>query len=107
VDEFEGVYNPLTRSMQTVKLRWGTKAWGYRHIVIEHGWNLAMRLRTALALQDRAPLPDRTPRSFIYLANLAEGPSGVRCRQRVIVSYGESRRIPVGRHIITSYLEAY
>jgi hypothetical protein len=105
VDEFEGVYNPLTRSTQTVKLRWGTQEWGYRHIVIRHGWNVATRARTALALQDRAPRPDRTPRSFIYRADLAEGPSGIRCRQRVIVSYGESRRIPGGRHIITSFLE--
>jgi hypothetical protein len=107
VDAFEGVYNPLTRSTQTVKLRWGTKAWGYRHIVIRHGWNVAARARTALALQDPAPQSDRMPGSFIYVGNLSEGPVGIRCRQRVSVSYGQDRGVPVGRHIITSYLEAY
>jgi hypothetical protein len=107
VDEFEGVYNPLTRSTQTVKLRWGTKEWGYRHIVIGHGWSVAARERTALALQDRAPQVARDPSSFVYLGALEGGPAGVRCRQRVIVSYGQRGWVPVGRHIITSYLEAY
>lgn len=107
VDSFEGVYNPLTRSTQTVKLRWGTKAWGYRHIVIRHGWNVLARERTALALQDPAPTPDRRPESFLYFGNLSGGPAGIRCRQRVSVSYGQSTGVPVGRHIITSYLEAY
>jgi len=108
VDEFEGVYNPLTRSTQTVKLRWGTLFWGYRHIVIRHGWNIASRERTALALQDRAPTPDpRRAGSFLYYGNLSGGPAGIRCRQLVSVSYGQDRVVPVGRHIITSFLEAY
>lgn len=107
VDEFEGVYNPLTSSTQTVKLRWGTRAWGYRHVVIRHGWDVAAGLRTAYALQDGTPQADRRPGSYIYLGNLSEGPRGARCRQRVVVSYGQDASVPTGRHIITSYLEAY
>lgn len=107
VDEFEGVYNPYTRSTQTVKLRWGTAAWGYRHIKELHGWDIGARLRTGYALQDRDARPQGRPESFVYLGNLEGGPSGVRCRQRVIVSYEEDSFVPVGRHIITSYLEAY
>ncbi|HEX7289840.1 MAG TPA: hypothetical protein VF250_01825 [Conexibacter sp.] len=107
VDEFEGVYNPLTRSTQTVQLRWGDSidGWGYRHIKYWHGWNAAARLRTALALADPAPTVDRLPTSFRYVVNLANGPAGVLCQQRVIVSYREDNKVPVGRHIITSFVD--
>lgn len=110
VEAYEGVYNPLTRSTQTVKLRWGTKAWGYRHIVIRHGWDAGAAERTRLALADPSPrLAERDPNreSFIYIYNVAGLPEGMQCRQRVVVSYGRGGRVPVGRHIITSYMEAY
>lgn len=111
VDEFEGVYNPLTRSTQTVKLRWGTRAWGYRHIAIRHGWNSAVRERTALALQDPSPTVDyehdSTGSSFLYRYNFSGLPTGMRCRQLVSVSYRSDPVVPVARHIITTFLEAY
>lgn len=107
VDEFTSVYNPLTSSTQTVKLRWGDaiNGWGYRHVKYKHGWDAAARLRTALALTDTTPTMDGDPRSFRYVVNLPTGPSGVTCRQRVIVSYREDTKVPVGRHIITSFVD--
>jgi hypothetical protein len=107
VDAFPNVYNPLISSTQTVKLRWGDSidGWGYRHIKHWHGWDAAARLRTALALADTAPTVDGLPTSFRYVANLPTGPSGVRCQQRVIVSYREDGKVPVGRHIITSFVD--
>ncbi len=108
VDDFAGVYNPLTNSTQTVELRWGdsTSGWGYRHVKFKHGWDAAARLRTALALADRSPTVDpREPSSFRYVATLAGGPSGVTCKQRVVVSYRQDPTVPVGRHIITSFVE--
>ncbi len=112
VDEFEGVYNPLIRATQTVKLRWGTKSWGYRHIVLRHGWDMAADERIRLALQsDRTPeldlAHDLTGSSFIYSLDLSGLPSGMRCRQLVSVSYRTDSIVPVGRHVITSFLEAY
>lgn len=105
MDEFTGVYNPATRSTQTVKLRWGTRAWGYRHIVIRHGWDTVAAARTALALADPSPTAERLPGSFRYVADLAGGPSGTTCKQRVIVSYSQDSLIPPGRHIITSFVD--
>lgn len=105
VDDFSGVYNPLTSSTQTVKLRWGTRAWGYRHIVLRHGWDVAAATRTALALTDPAPTVERNPGSFRYVAELTGGPSNVTCRQRVIVSYRQDSTVPPGRHIITSFVD--
>jgi hypothetical protein len=109
VDSFEEVYNPLTRSNQTVKLRWGTKNWGYRHIVIRHGWNTEAAERTRLALlTDRAPTPHpRFEESFLYYYNIPGLPGGMHCRQLVSVSYRRETRVPPARHIITSYVEAY
>lgn len=111
VDEFEGVYNPLTRSTQMVKLRWGTKAWGYRHIVIRHGWNVATEARVQLALHDPSPTVDLshdpTGRSFTYRYDLPGLPVGMQCRQVVAVSYRPDPVVPVSRHIVTTFLEAY
>jgi hypothetical protein len=112
VDSFEEVFNPLTRGTQTVKLRWGTKAWGYRHVVIRHGWNAGSARRTRLALlTDPSPTPDTahdsSRQSFLYFYDLPGAPEGIHCRQRVSVSYGTGGGMPVGRHIITSYVEAY
>lgn len=111
VESFENIYNPLTRSTQTVKLRWGTKDWGYRHIVIRHGWEAALAERTRLALlTDRRPEPesrDRSGESFDYYYNIPSLPEGRQCRQLVVVSYRTDGRVPVGRHVITSFLEAY
>lgn len=111
VDEFEAVYNPLTRSTQTVKLRWGTPRWGYRHIVIEHGWNTAMEARVALALQDPTPTADLshdpTGESFLYRYQIPGLPTGRQCRQLVSVSYRSDGVVPAARHIITTFLEAY
>jgi len=108
VDVFPGVYNPYARAAQTVKLRWGTRAWGYRHIEERHGWGAGARTRTAYALLDPTPqAQSRYPQSFVYFGNLVNGPNGIDCRQRVVVSYDQDQRVPVGRHIITSYLEAY
>jgi len=111
VDEFEGVYNPLTRSTQTVKLRWGTKDWGYRHIVIGHGWDATTAARVGLALRDPAPtadlLHDPTGRSFLYRYEIPGLPTGMQCRQLVAVSYRPDARVPVARHIVTTFLEAY
>jgi hypothetical protein len=111
VESFEEVYNPLTDEEQTVELRWGTERWGYRRIVIRHGWNIAAAERTRLALQtDRAPVGDPrdiTGRSFLYLYNIPSLPREMRCRQRVVVSYRTDELVPVGRHIVTSYVEAY
>jgi hypothetical protein len=111
MDSFEEVYNPLTRSNQTVKLRWGTTKWGYRHIVIGHGWNAEAAERTSLALlTDTEPEPNpRDPGrdSFLYYYNVPSLPGGMHCRQRVSVSYRRDSIVPVARHIITSFIEAY
>jgi hypothetical protein len=112
VDAFEEVFNPLTEGTQTVKLRWGTLAWGYRHIVEEHGWDAAAARRTRLALQtDIRPVldtsHDSTRRSFVYFLNLSSPREGLNCRQRVAVSYRRDEVVPPGRHIITSFVEAY
>ncbi len=111
VESFEEVFNPGTRSSQTVKLRWGTKSWGYRHIVMRHGWNAEAARRTALALQtDRSPTVaprDTTGESWVYLYAIPGLPEGMRCRQRVVVSYRRDTAVPVGRHVITSYVQAY
>jgi hypothetical protein len=111
VDEFEGVYNPLTRSTQAVKLRWGTKDWGYRHIVIGHGWDAGTEARVDLALRDPAPTVDlahdSTGRSFLYRYEVPGLPTGMQCRQLVAVSYRPDSRVPVARHIVTTFLEAY
>jgi len=108
---YPGVYNPLTRSTQTVKVRWGTRSWGYRHIVLGHGWNAAAALRTGLALADRSPevdvAHDPTGSSFIYRYDIPDLPNDMRCRQRVAVSYREDATVPVGRHVITSFVEAF
>ena len=105
VDAFPGVLNPAARATQTVKLRWGdgTHGWGYRHVKFRHGWDAAARLRTELALADRSPTVEGLPTSFRYVASLPGGPRG--CRQRVIVSYREDDKVPVGRHVITSFVD--
>lgn len=111
MESFEEVYNPLTRSNQTVKLRWGTKDWGYRHIVMEHGWNAEAAERTSLALlTDTDPRVDpRDPEeeSFLYYYQVPGLPGGMHCQQRVVVSYRRDPVVPVARHIITSFIEAY
>jgi hypothetical protein len=112
VETFTEVFNPLISGRQTVKLRWGTEAWGYRHIVIEHGWNTAAAERTRLALQtDQTPqidmAHDASGKSFVYVYDIPSLPEGMRCRQRVPVSYRTDNVVPVGRHIITSFVEAY
>lgn len=110
VDTFSGVVNPAARTTQTVKLRWGTKFWGYRHIVRRHGWDSAAALRTQLALTDSTPSSsarDTTGRSFIYRYEIPRLPNGMRCRQRAVVSFKEDAIVPVGRHLVTSFVEAY
>lgn len=90
---------------QTVKLRWGRRAWGYRHIVLGHGWDASAAVRTALALADRSATVERVPGSYRYVATLSGGPRGVTCKQRVVVSYGQDELVPSGRHIITSFVD--
>lgn len=110
VESFPGVYNPLLPGTQTVKLRWGTRAWGYRHIVLRHGWDAAAATRTALALADPSPTVDvahdSTRRSFQYIYEIPNLPNGMRCEQLVSVSYRSDATFADGRHVITSFVRA-
>jgi hypothetical protein len=111
VETYEEVFNPLISATQTVDLRWGTKGWGYRHIVREHGWEAGAAERTRLALQtDSTPVlepEDPERESFLYFYYPPSLPEGMHCRQRVVVSYRRDGEVPIARHIITSYIEAY
>lgn len=109
VDAFPGVFNPAARATQTVKLRWGTRAWGYRHIALRHGWDSGAAARTQLALADPAPTVDfrRDPsgNSVRYVYEIPGLPNGMRCQQLVAVSYRTDVTVPPGRHIITSFVK--
>jgi hypothetical protein len=108
VDEFSDVYNPLIPGTQDVTLRWGTRSWGYRHVVLRHGWDAAAAARTALALADPSPTldldHDSTRRSFQYVYDIPGLPNGMRCQQLTVVSYRSNATFTDGRHIITSFV---
>jgi hypothetical protein len=103
----------LTDTSRTVRLWWGTRSWGYRHIEVKHGYGPADELDTAEALQDPAPLPadDGNDASWLFQAfytvsDLFTG-QPVHCVRTVVVNFYHRLIEPDPRDIITSFYGSY
>lgn len=106
VSSFGGVRNPSTGKNVTVKLYWGDRTWGYRHIVIGHGWTAKDVADTALALQDRSPTINRAT-SWRYYHTYTGSDGKTQCYRRVVVEFAKNDpTFSAPKHIITSFAGA-
>jgi len=113
VTTFTNVLNPATGKNVSVKLYWGTDGWGYRHIVIKHGWTAKDAADTALALKDRSPKPNGTrTTSWLYDYTYIGSDRVTQCYRRVVLELGitdpsfPTPTKPAPKHIITSFAGA-
>lgn len=102
MDTYTGVADPYNPGQsRNVQLKWGTRAWGERHIILDHGFGYDAQQRTRAALEtDRTPLPDAVSPSDSYDYFLPLAPAGsVPCRQKVVVTDHSELGV------VTSYVE--
>ena len=101
-DTFSGRDPDQGMAATDVPFRWGTLAWGYRHVVNEHGWdNDRDRSDTQAALYDPTPEPDDPGSHRFYFFYL--GPNRIPCTRRVVARFDVLDGEPAKRGIITSF----
>jgi hypothetical protein len=89
VETFAVTVDPWS-NRQLVNLHWGSRSWGYRHIVYRRGWGTQAQMLTQAALtNDLDPKKQNTDHSFRYYQPYF-GANGFPCFWRVVVEYQQT-----------------
>ncbi|WP_445147656.1 PASTA domain-containing protein [Baekduia sp. Peel2402] len=106
-------YDVLYDTPRTIRLWWGTRYWGYRHIETKRGYGPTDEANTLEALQDPVPLPadedDDSSWIFQSFYDVIDALTGqpVHCARSVLVNFFQRGIDPDPRDIITSFYGSY